>query len=58
MKFEVYQDKRGEWRWRLRVRNGKVIADSGEGYKRRASCLRGIKRVTTVDAATKVVVIP
>lgn len=34
MKFnvETYQDKRREYRWRLKAPNGNVIAESGEGY--------------------------
>ncbi len=38
MRFELYRDAKGEWRWRLRARNGEVIADSGEGYVRREDC--------------------
>ena len=30
--FELYEDKAGEYRWRLRHRNGNVIADGGQGY--------------------------
>ena len=33
--FEVYEDSADEWRWRLRHRNGNIIADSGEGYASR-----------------------
>jgi uncharacterized protein YegP (UPF0339 family) len=33
-KIEMYVDKKGEWRWRFVARNGRIIADSGEGYKR------------------------
>jgi len=33
MKFEIYCDKASEWRWRLKASNGKIIADSAEGYK-------------------------
>ena len=36
-RFEVYRDKRLEWRWRLKATNGKVIA-SGEGYLRHGDC--------------------
>lgn len=32
MKFEIYEDVRGEWRWRLVADNGRVMADSSEGY--------------------------
>jgi uncharacterized protein YegP (UPF0339 family) len=30
--FHTYQDSAGEWRWRLISTNGKIVADSGEGY--------------------------
>ena len=43
-KFEVYMDKAGEFRFRLKARNGENIARS-EGYKAKASCLNGIDSV-------------
>ncbi len=43
-KFEVYEDKAGEFRFRLKARNGEVIATS-EGYKAKASCLNGVESV-------------
>ena len=43
-KFEVYADKAGEFRFRLKATNGQVIATS-EGYKAMASCLNGIESV-------------
>lgn len=39
-KAEIYEDLRGEWRWRLKAKNSRVIADSGEGYKRRSGAIR------------------
>lgn len=42
LKFIVYQDAKKEWRWRLIARNGRVIADSAEGYDTKAACLNGI----------------
>ena len=50
-KFEVYTDKAGEFRFRLKATNGQVIAVS-EGYKAIASCLNGIESVkkNAVDA--------
>ena len=44
-KFELYEDKGGEFRFRLKARNGEVIAVS-EGYTTKASCLNGIESVT------------
>ena len=43
-KFEMYTDKAGEFRFRLKARNGEIIATS-EGYKAKASCLNGIESV-------------
>ncbi|MBR6312954.1 MAG: YegP family protein [Oscillospiraceae bacterium] len=43
-KFEVYKDKAGEFRFRLKARNGEIIA-VGEGYKAKASCLNGIDSI-------------
>ena len=43
-KFELYADKAGEFRFRLKARNGEVIAVS-EGYKTKASCENGIESV-------------
>ena len=41
-KFEVYTDKAGEFRFRLKAANGQIIA-VGEGYKAKAGCLNGIE---------------
>lgn len=43
-KFVVYNDKAGEFRFRLNAKNGQTIAAS-EGYKAKASCLNGIESV-------------
>ena len=50
-KFEVYPDKAGEFRFRLKATNGQIIAVS-EGYKAMASCMNGIESVkkNAVDA--------
>lgn len=42
MRFELYRDAKGEWRWRLRARDGEIVAESGEGYVRREDCEHGI----------------
>ena len=42
--FEVYTDKAGEFRFRLKAKNGEIIATS-EGYKAKASCMNGIASV-------------
>ena len=43
--FELYRDAREEYRWRLRHRNGRIIADSGEGYASKQKCRQGLKSV-------------
>ncbi len=43
-KFEVYADKAGDIRFRLKARNGQIIASS-EGYKSKSSCINGIESV-------------
>jgi uncharacterized protein YegP (UPF0339 family) len=43
--FEVYEDAGGEWRWRLRHRNGQILADSGQGYSDRSGSFDGIESV-------------
>lgn len=43
-KFEVYTDKAGEYRFRLKEGNGQIIAVS-EGYKTMAGCLNGVESV-------------
>ncbi len=44
-KFEVYQDKKGEFRWRLKARNGEIIAIAEEGFATKDSCMRSIETV-------------
>lgn len=43
-KFEVYFDKRGEYRFRLIASNGQIIS-VGESYKAKAGCLNGIESI-------------
>ena len=43
-KFELYTDKKGEFRFRLKARNGQIIAVS-EGYTTKSACLNGIESV-------------
>jgi len=45
-KFEVYKDKAGEFRFRLKASNGQTILSS-EGYKSKSSCMNGIESVKT-----------
>jgi len=53
-KFEVYTDKKGETRFRLKAKNGEVIAAS-EGYSTKTACLNGIESVrkNAADSVTE-----
>ncbi len=54
MYFQTYQDRAGEWRWRLRAANHQTIATSGEGYNNKDDCLHGIDLVKSTDEDTPV----
>lgn len=45
MKYQVYKDSLEEWRWRLKSSNGRILADSGEGYSSKQECKEDIDRV-------------
>lgn len=53
-KFEVYKDNKGEFRFRLIAANGQIIATS-QGYKTKASCMKGIESVKKSAPKTEVV---
>ena len=43
-KFELYMDKSGEYRFRLKARNGQIVAVS-EGYSTIKNCIKGVESV-------------
>ena len=45
-RIEFYTDAGDKWRWRLRASNGRILADSGQGYSRRVDAVRACGRVT------------
>lgn len=53
-KFEIYKDKAGEFRFRLKATNGQIIA-VGEGYKAMAGCRNGIDSVKKNAADAEIV---
>lgn len=53
-KFEVYTDKAGEFRFRLKATNGQIIA-VGEGYKAHSGCMNGIESVKKNAADAEIV---
>ena len=51
MKFHVYKDSAGDYRWRLKAKNGQIVADSGEGYTTLSACKYGIELVLDLGRA-------
>ena len=45
MRFVWYEDKAGEFRWRLVAANNRIVAESGEGYVDRHGVLRAIHMI-------------
>lgn len=54
MKFEIYSDTKGEFRWRMKADNGQIIATAGESYKNKADCKHGVTLVKENAAAADV----
>ncbi|HEY0955833.1 MAG TPA: DUF1508 domain-containing protein [Roseateles sp.] len=52
-KFEIYPDAAGEWRWRLKASNGRIVA-SGEGYKTPAGAERGTQALRRAAKQAKI----
>ena len=53
LKFEVYQDARMEYRWRLKAGNGEILATAGQGYKAKADAEKGVERLRDVAGNDK-----
>lgn len=55
LRWDVYEDQAGEWRWRAVAGNGKIVADGAEGYASKRNAERALAgfqtAVTTKDAA-------
>jgi uncharacterized protein YegP (UPF0339 family) len=41
--FQVFKNKKGQYRWRLRAANNEIIGDSAESYVRKRDCLHGLR---------------
>ena len=53
-KFEVYEDRSGKFRFRLKAANGEVVA-SGEAYETKAGAIKGTEAVQRAAAGATVV---
>ena len=40
--FQIYKDNAGEWRWRYRSANHKIIGVSSEGYTTKYGCQNSV----------------
>lgn len=45
--IEVFQDKAGEWRFRVKGSNGEIVAQS-EGYTRKEDARRGAQTLVEI----------
>ena len=52
--FEVYEDKAGKFRFRLKAGNGQIVAQ-GEAYESKSSAIKGCEAVQRAAAGAKVV---
>lgn len=43
-KWEFYQDKSGDWRWRRVAINGRIVGAAAEGYVNRTDCEENARR--------------
>ncbi|SDW79177.1 YegP family protein [Litoreibacter albidus] len=51
MNYYIYKDTIGDWRWNLKASNGRIVADSAEGYRNKSDCLNGISLVKGSSSA-------
>jgi uncharacterized protein YegP (UPF0339 family) len=47
-RIELYKDRKKEWRWRFFSANNKILACSGEGYKRKGSMKKSLNIVREI----------
>jgi len=53
LRYSIYQDRKGEWRWRATARNGEIIGVSAEGYTRKSSCQHSINLMQGTQESKK-----
>jgi uncharacterized protein len=54
MRFKLFKDAKGQWRWRLVAANGRTVADSGEGYNNKSDAQHGIDLVKSTGSGTPI----
>jgi uncharacterized protein YegP (UPF0339 family) len=55
MKFEIYADSSGQYRWRLRAGNGQIVATSGESFASKSNAREAAENVKARAGAAEVV---
>ena len=55
MRYLLYKDVVGYWRWKLEADNNKIIADSSEGYFNEGDAIHGIELVKASSVAEVIV---
>lgn len=53
--FEIYRDRKRQYRWRLRAGNGKIIATCHEGYVQLRRCVEGMQMACPLNKRERVV---
>jgi hypothetical protein len=53
-KFEIYKDKRGEYRWRFVADNGRIVAMGSEGYSSKHNCENSVNIIKRQASMTPV----
>jgi hypothetical protein len=43
VKYQIVEDKSGEWRWRIVAANSEITGVSGESFTRKADAVRALK---------------
>lgn len=58
--FKFFQDKQHQWRWKLLNQEGRIVADSAEGYHHQTDCRHGADLFThhSPQTAARVVANP
>jgi len=54
LKFEVYQDAKKEYRWRLKTADDKVLATPGQGYQSKRYCEEAVEKFKNNVSSDKV----
>lgn len=42
--WEFYKDNEGQWRWRRKASNGRIVGASSQGYANKSDCIANAKR--------------